>query len=806
MEIEGDGVYERENRDALDLIQNFHKRVISYSEDSSSGSENSDDGDAWKGGSSSSSYKRPKTTDLGFKKGEFHTVIKKIKDRPFPRDDGYEDNFQEKLYAKNRSYAKPYMDEQLARLEIMEKDPDYRWVSYLAGATNENVQDLYVEDDLDRQVAERLRTHATIQADIKRTIVPLKEKKTQLKILEEEIEKLKKDMNSTSWLSSVQNWVNKGKLLIEGGTLQYNGKTVKIFGFLKLVQVEEEIRSLSKEPFILEKGFDYNDFVEEYTEFKGKDLNRKDKVSMDLMNSKIKDKSQLHQNIVKVVLIFNYLLDATFEKNLRVIYAKNSKPLKVLFDGEDYRITPKDYDLNKFNLEYNSDWLGLELVWLKPLEDFYSIENIEKMILNGCENVYGKVWLDGNSKKYIYSGFMEEYLIKNTPLNMLSISRGKYNYIQDQPEDVKKILKLLLFNRGQQLPDKLSDQETVIFKELLRAHFIWCYFASSSPLALAYDWEINKKNPTKMKGRLEWTIKFIGKQKKNYTAYLNAYFRSTLLPAMRNPTIVSDNIKLPKEIPEKIKLEGRQPIPENFKTLNKSFNIPQGVIDWISSDSFRNYFNTPTGLGTDKKTPLERLRDSYIVVRNQYPILDAHFLFSTYLNYVTQDKKRKSDQMDELQFSVGQVRFIISEISAEHNAMDGSSSNPNLGRGGGGPSTHPEYKQKKEYVSRVENSGLIRLKAKYVTAMDLAYTNLKLYCPKLAKLPFIFFQSDKANESGLEAAFAAYVAALVLKIAMGNPKTYKSHSQYQAALRQVDNGLYLLKRFNSYGEIEGGIF
>jgi hypothetical protein len=138
---------------------------------------------------------------LGFREGQSTAEVPDIRQREdfmtedglvgrVPKDDA---SALEEFYSQN--IGKNYYDNQIERLRILEENPDYRWVTLLAGAMGRAAHELYEEDDLDRKLLEKEANKLRMKLEYERMVLPVEKKKQQLQFLREEREALRAELS-----------------------------------------------------------------------------------------------------------------------------------------------------------------------------------------------------------------------------------------------------------------------------------------------------------------------------------------------------------------------------------------------------------------------------------------------------------------------------------------------------------------------------------------------------------------------------------------------------------------------------------
>lgn len=696
--------------------------------------------------------------DLGFKRGESHAIVDEIRDMDLPREDGYQDTFdQAKNIAPERPFSKKYLSEEVKRLQILEKNSDFRWAQYMAGAMGREVHEIYREDDLQRVMLEKERMREIMKADIKRTILPLREKEQALITMENERKILTRELNDLSYFPERKSLLDDGKRLLFG-----DDKEFKITGFMTISEMLANLGAIVSDEDEKDSPERYKLIVEEGISVESKD----DVTATELERMKLVFRNNsvtVLREAVRVIWMRDYLFDAASESNIVFLLRSEPTKLRRVFDVlEDPTLSNIDNELKLASSWYELE--GEEIVYLKYVNDFYDEETIIRMTKKGSR-VYRDHWSNPSN----YSQLMMEYL------NSGEFDDDKYHLVEDQPEVIKRLLSKIFKKVPTVFTQDLEGlKQEESFKSVIQAHFLWQYFHQSSRITLAYDWHISSmRDDSLMTMSFYWSL----------FAHLNDLYQSVLNSYLR--TIIN--------FIQTAEIDGRKIFRINivskgedgsFNNLNKEFELST-YNDWILDEIFRVYFS---------EQEAKFIPDQAILYR-QYRAIGLHFLCQVYLNFREEHRGKKLDRLVSLERSIEETKAIMRKIASERTGMNGSS---NLDQW-----SNPPYTQNRQFVTKTINSGLISLKPEITHFMSVAYTKVQQYCPGLRDLPLEEFQADHANECGLENDFACYVAAQIAKNGNIYQRSYKSKHHERAILTNDTETMQALKYYTYYRNARG---
>ena len=696
---------------------------------------------------------------LGFKKGESHAVIPEIRDQPLPREDGLEDTFDENKMAYKRPFAKEYLSDQVKRLLLLEKNSDFRWAQYMAGAMGREVHEIYREDDLQRVLLEKERMREIMRADIKRTILPMKEKQDQLLLLQTEKRVLIDEVDGID-LTNELHVMRQGRILIEGGD--------NFIGFVKMNQISRFVNDL-----IDEADADENQ-KDSYLLYIRENVNRNMKddagaVELNRMKSFFGSSTiVILYQAVNVIKMCKYFFDASSKTCIPYLQRKEFKQLLGLLPFRSK--IPQDIVNDKpIPLQLDQFWLnlqGYEVIYIPYLSRWYDDDRITMMIQKGSKE-YRNEWKTSN-----YSEGMVNYLITRTDDGL-----GGHHLIRDQPEAIKKILKHH-FSKVPEffIDDKDGRTEQEEFITIVKSHFLWKYFHNSSALTLAYH--ISTSIIQSRSNAIGLFFELYNELMERYIYITEEYLNHFLVPIMKKEKGIGRKDLFNLSI-----------FPESSQLLVNWNALMKGVrnYDLINEPDFRSYFieGKSAFVAVNREdVPLVTIEEKSATL-TQHPSLELHFLFDVSIQYLQKYKDYISRKLQETEKAIAETKELMAKIASERNPMNGSS--PFSG--------HPPYTQNRQFVTKTINSGLISLKPEITHFMAVAHTKVQQYCPGLEGMPLEEYQANHANDCGLENDFACYVAAQIAKNGNIYQRSYKSKHHEKAIITNDTETMHALKYY-----------
>lgn len=781
MEIE-DNVYEKSNKDLIDIINEFDKRAHQRT-----GHEDDDDDEPL--------YKRLKTSELSFGKGQSVAVIDKIREMELPREDGYLDNTHESFFAKNRPFSKEFISKEVERLKILDNDQNARWAMYMSGAMGKKVHEIYDRDDISRVIFERKKAEVLMREEIKRTIVPLREKEQELILLNEQKRQLINEQDILDNYAVEQVIAEKGVILIEGGKIKVDDTVEQVIGFIRLQQIIIEFANVLRKNLDPQLGSAYlNEFLDDHLDIDEEDdlMLRDDLIKKTLLNQMNNDRPLIDFMTLKVIWIRNYLLDATSSENLLFLHMKDSRALDYFNNSLGGEI--KDFDMEKEIIQDQEFWkelFGSEVIFLPWLQQLYKPELIDDMIRRGIAAYQSHWGQRPSNKSYIYRDSMIDYLVNDKSYD------GDRGLLTEQPREINEILTKVMTLES--FPDNEEGREREeMFKKVLRAHFVWKYFHESAGLRLANDWFSNTKDvddDVHIKRVMDPLLIIFSSLSDRYISYINAYYWFHVIPLLTNETL-SNTLTQKKIFHLSAATKGfimqyngkdekgkKSSLAGLFDLINDPSDRIDDIEKLIVDETFRNFYRSGEliiqnqefsqkakipSLKTESQSMAYSKSNNHILTLN--PALNLHFLYQIYLKFIVKHKKARAEQLQSVVGAIEKVNEKIVEISTETNPFDGARTQRFSGE-------NPSYNQRRQFVNDVMNSGVIRLDSTIVQFMSTAYHKIQDDCPSLRGLPLEEYQADHASDSGLESEFANYVASQIAKQKHIYQETYKSQDQ-----------------------------
>jgi hypothetical protein len=784
---------------------------------------------------------------LGFKQGESYTTIPKIRKLPLiPREDGYEDTFEEALHADDRPYGRFYFDKFLERKRLLEGDKNNRMVMEMAGAMGKSPLEIYEEGDIERQLIAREKEKVQLHADAKRIYVDVNEKKKQRELLVEDKAKIEHDQDVFVANEYFSDLVRVGRFLVDG-RLIVGVPGSDVMGIIPVMDIVLDMTILLDD--VASDTLMANERIKLVIEERDNDAYEDDYTTQELLTKVGLKETQLVLSFT-VITLFKHFLDLEgVNKNvytclrLNNLYLKYAntyiKDINVLLDdgdgdgdGDDDRDveikSEKGKNTTFINIaEVDSDeqdsenyggesidgvvrieWKllkGLQCVILHKLEEYYDEDGVEELVRYGAQAAYnnhpntsGRKYVD-MVLEYIYS--KDEALVAENLKKFHIFSSGKNGH----PSEVMKILSAVLF--------KYDNGNKLAVKLLLQSHFAWQYFHHRSTPGLALDWSLQQEKKDR-DAKIRETIPYSQQRDAlnelliNLKGPLANYFISIMRICNADlvPTAIGTRsvFKFPRSIVEVMEDDGvdegeRGAVQfDQMSSLFKNYN----VLDFIKNDHFKEYYltgktifrfnSTGVGGGNQKKSVKKSMDNETPInlVNKRIPNSYAMQLYPILIMHYIFESYYKfvefySTMLTQQLSDVTQAIALINE-----KIIDISRERWGDRRG----DDHPFYSQKKAFTSKPINSGIIELKAEVVHFMNQAYCMIKKYCD-IGALELEDFQGDSAYHVGLTSDYASLVAALIAENGLNFQKTYKSIASQRYTQMHTANVLNRLKLY-----------
>jgi len=745
-------VYYRANQDLLTVLRDFES-----------------DGDDDDADTQQQQQQRPqKKLKLDFHRGSAYTTVDEIGRRKLPREDGRLDTtLEERRAAESRPYGRQYRQDYLARLAILDANPEHRFVELLAGAMDKEPLDLYEEEDVERKLRERQQAATRTRLELERSIVPLEKKQAELQQImkrREEIVAQQKQVQQEPFLRLVE----LGEQLMDAR----NG-TGEPYGFLPLLSQRQRLDDV----YDTEKPLPATETDPDVYETRNKkDTNLLEHLRASTEKSSSKyTLAELLRPAYQYKLLFVYLLDESSPLFIARLIERSRYTLN--FVGA--RVAPS---LKLDRTSNTEDTQAAMLIELSTFDQIFTQNEEMKMVAWAVKDEY-----TAHNKDYptrvLSLLYPDKYNYMRNPLNDLNIYTGGKD---GQPEP----LYLLIKREG-------ADNENFI-KATMKRHFLWLYFHYRSVAGMTTDF-LNGSDTAKanVKTRVKELMDSLDMAISKYKPVLTEYFvklaqemaklvRDSQVPVFRLPSTTGIFLA---ETGDK---DGRRLF--DFDALNQAFQ-GKSPVAIITDTTFLDYYTQDVArfggaqvntLSTNKSALEEWETEVPRAVRERYPILALHSLIVAYDKYTRIYAKWLDTSLDDTDRTLRSVRRKIDEIARETNSL-------------GGEERASHYVQTKAWTSLPINSGIIKLRAHVVSAMDRAYSLVQNYCPQLRGLPFETFQTRDAIESGLAGDYARFVALLVAATQLAFPSQYKTQHQQSITVQMQTEALNRLKRYSYRG-------
>jgi hypothetical protein len=710
-------------------------------------------------------YKKMKMTNLGFNAGQSTRRVDDIVERKrFLQEDGdvdvlEKDDDAEKLKNKYKEkFGKNYNDEVVTRLGILERNPDYRWVTVLAGAMGRSAHELYEEEDIDRKKMEMEWNRQRMKLEYERMVLPTEKKKEQLLFLRGERNGLERMLFEKESDVAFADLNNNAETLIND-TLAASGETKRTIFDLYLAQLDLKILS---------------DLIGQTGKWNADDLERDRVIKVLGLDKNIVVTPEMREQYIFIIL-FRYFLDASRKgQNLYYIVQRIIENMATV--KSSFKIT-ESLHVNGFVKPNESNTVDMTI--------------FKTMFPTLPDGIKTQIWQQGLGLVLGSNNTNSKNTEKFT-LNPGSASQQLF-------DDVKSIPELI------EMTKKLTTSKDL--GEFLESHFIWVALKDMIKNKKIDDiaTKVSKGNTVK--------IQYITMPLANLkifipkvNAYLSRYFKEMyLLLTQSQPIIIntppSNNTTTTTtttttgNVTKKTVTAPTPPVPTSsqqqqprlsifqfppymmtafpidvFETQNFAL-IDKNLDDFIVYEPFKKYYDV------EKPT-----LDAYFEKR--FPIFRLESMFTSYTTFARKERKKIGQRIREIDGTMEKIETKI-KLIAEENGDFKFLADQDL----------PYVKQPRTFNSQPINNGIIRLKAEVVTFMMKAWTRVQQYCPRLRGLPLQAFQDDSAFEVGLTVEFANFVAALIAENQLTFPNAYKSLAMQRHVISHCANVMNQLKYY-----------
>lgn len=770
MEVENDTtVFMRENRDLSDFLLHFN---------------DPNDGPV------------RKKVRFDAPRGQSIDVIPGIP-RQLPREDGYIDTLEESRTASQRPYNRQYLQEQLTRWQILEKNPYYQFIVLFAGAANCPVLDLMDRDDLERRLRERQQADLVMRKEVERSIVPLQEKQDELVLAKNTEGVMLRNQQTLRVSAAIQNLTEIGSQLIDQC-------------FVSLAMALARLRVItSKESYITnpenERGlagqqlsplfdmlFPHSDIEHE----------QEDEESVKELTVIVREKSSswhsLKRGGLKRRLLLRLYLDTNSSQNVNALVqclkqgvAKNA----VRLASDDALARPPS--VVKTENESTTTSSGTSITtsggttpMTTPIEEgrlqmsligpLFARGVILSMTRWACANEYGEHKIANAPMNYTEWAMA---FINTTDKDRLRELGSQYNIFEEQPQQV---LQLISHATGGARDELAINTARWVMTE----HFLWLYFHNRSLAGLALD-AYRQKDGQAMESKMNELRQSLEQALTEAEPTLALFFARVRYGLASGQTLQTNDyeqntpiVRLPYEVTE---------LPSNasFQAQNEAtrdFNPQEMILD----EDFRVYYtqgkteyDDPVGVDDMAlQKPMTWLREGSAVLERLYPVLILYSLFRGYAAYERIYARHLTRRLKNQKETIRVLEKKIDEISREVNSTAGEQ-------------RRSQYVQTRGFTAQPVNSGIIKLESQAVNALDKAYGLVQKECEGLAGIgDETLTHRLESIQSGLGGDYARLAALVLAEIRFIFPDKYNTTHQLQYTLMSTTSALNALKRYS----------
>jgi hypothetical protein len=358
------------------------------------------------------------------------------------------------------------------------------------------------------------------------------------------------------------------------------------------------------------------------------------------------------------------------------------------------------------------DWRalrGTKSVNLPLLEELYSSDGMESIVMTGCSEVYATH--PNSSPLTTYPAIMQSYLFgKNKRAREDALMKlNVFDEGEDgQPHDVNALLHRVM---GDAFNDRIAP-------ELLKSHFAWCYFTRSAPDKMGADWLASVHQPL---DRDTLHYDELLDVEREWKPALAEYLSMVILLLFGKPTplLVTDAQGKPLFRPASTQLLALASTPvemgewQRFDQLNDAMPQLQSLID--------------------NNTLLMTLRENTVaeedLVRNDtlgVPLLNLLQLLSVYFAYMQRSEAKRP------------ILLVLDTTEATE-------------------ATEATEEDEMDVIITPSPQSAASLKPVYQFHVNVAFDKVQLGCPGLRGMPLRAFTEQSALDTGLSLAFAQLV-------------------------------------------------
>jgi hypothetical protein len=176
-----------------------------------------------------------------------------------------------------------------------------------------------------------------------------------------------------------------------------------------------------------------------------------------------------------------------------------------------------------------------------------------------------------------------------------------------------------------------------------------------------------------------------------------------------------------------------------------------------------------------------------VIINEEYPALLLHDLLRAYNDYRREYLLLSSENLGRINAAIDKGNKKIAEVVGDESYSVGSNTT--------------NYRQRKSFTTKPENSGFIKLRAEIKYLIDRAYHLVMDYAPNLKGLPLDAFQGDSAYEAGLSVDFIDVIAVLAANREYSFPDGYRSQQQYRKINYEKHESMKRMRRYTWSGSL-----
>lgn len=771
---------------------------------------------------------------LGLNIGQDTFEVKSISRKKLPKADGTEWTTRENLNEKNRPYGRNYIDDQKQRLELLYADPNYRFISDLAGALSKEVFELFSEDDMETALRERETERLQTQIDLQRTLVTMREKNGLIRNLQDLLRQITETRNALKRRLRDQELWRVSKYLIDDEEQKSVAGTEKSsVGFYALQKLID----------LYVRAFDVIDtesdgIVARYLQSKEEEGYLELKTDEENTTSETKefiyDLVLYHQSMMDNDISAQRLLRADIARHIALIY---EHPYRENTDITDDELRELDGPLDSVFQPKGTLFDNTETIDLAAFDALKIPKATERLMLEwACEKQYGTAHPNYCSRvvPFIYGD--ETVLEGPSGLNLRSDATRDPQH--GHPREISTLIQLLikdLFDR------ELDAGGMNLQRGIIRAHLLWIYFAKRPFSDIA---ALLGGHRARIKGTIERTFRPLGgvlrKLNDYYQLIIVHYLRMVELffiednPVLTFPFVVASAFEGRPDGDTRTTTasstrrrgifdqaqgqgQGQQQQQEEMDDLTPSY---RGIVwsrdyegklflqlnkmfgdlvltDIVTDKAFLYYLTQGKHWFVSEIEEDEEDDDDLAeqvatveptkLVAGSYPVLQLHQLYRAYVRFVDTHLVFLEKKRAAVTRAIDQATLKLSKVVGQEK-MDSSKKH-----------LKSAYVQRKTFVMQPINSGLVKLRPLVVTMIQRAYFYVQRFCPGLRRLPLEAFHHEAGYQVGLTAAFIEFIAALVSYNDLDFPDNYKSSMQYKHISKKLHDTMASLKHFGYSG-------